>query len=168
MSCSSGKKFLTSWETIMHQANSMLASMFKGTFKCATDEDGFAFIDRDGKRTELSSSRRQILTYLAPVCTLPVHPTARASASLFRRKKRKPYPDTRAEVRSTVATHIVRALSRRCLHTTSSCSAFTYLVPNCDAVAHLWYASCRPFVTPIASSRRKIEAKILNYGWHPK
>ncbi|CAM9402854.1 unnamed protein product [Sphacelaria rigidula] len=45
-----GKKFLTSWETIMHQANSMLASMFKGSFKCATDEDGFAFIDRDGER----------------------------------------------------------------------------------------------------------------------
>lgn len=48
-SCSSGKKFLTSWETINHQANSMLASMFKGTFNYATDEDGFAFIDRDGE-----------------------------------------------------------------------------------------------------------------------
>lgn len=45
----SGKKFLTSWETINHQANSMLASMFKGNFNYATDEDGFAFIDRDGK-----------------------------------------------------------------------------------------------------------------------
>ncbi|CAM9872449.1 unnamed protein product [Pylaiella littoralis] len=45
-----GKKFLTSWETIMHAGNSMLASMFKGKFKCTTDEDGFAFIDRDGER----------------------------------------------------------------------------------------------------------------------
>lgn len=44
-----GKKFLTSWETIMHAGNSMLASMFKGKFKCTTDEDGFAFIDRDGE-----------------------------------------------------------------------------------------------------------------------
>lgn len=33
----------------MHQGNCMLASMFKGSFKCATDEDGFAFIDRDGR-----------------------------------------------------------------------------------------------------------------------
>lgn len=45
----SGKKFLTSWETIMHAGNSMLASMFRGKFSCTTDEDGFAFIDRDGE-----------------------------------------------------------------------------------------------------------------------
>lgn len=53
-----GKKFLTSWETINHQANSMLASMFKGNFNYATDEDGFAFIDRDGERF------RHVLNYL--------------------------------------------------------------------------------------------------------
>ncbi|CAM9663341.1 unnamed protein product [Hapterophycus canaliculatus] len=45
-----GKKFLTSWETINQAGNSMLASMFKGKFNCATDEQGFAFIDRDGER----------------------------------------------------------------------------------------------------------------------
>lgn len=44
----SGKRFLTSWETIANSGNCMLASMFKGAFKCTTDEDGFAFIDRDG------------------------------------------------------------------------------------------------------------------------
>ena len=32
----------------MHQENCMLASMFKGTFTYAADEEGFAFIDRDG------------------------------------------------------------------------------------------------------------------------
>eukprot|EP00903_Cladosiphon_okamuranus_P019401 g17838.t1 len=45
-----GKKFLTSRETIMHANNCMLASMFRGKFKCTTDEDGFVFIDRDGER----------------------------------------------------------------------------------------------------------------------
>ena len=44
-----GKKVLTSWETIMHSGNCMLASMFEGTFTCAADEEGFVFIDRDGR-----------------------------------------------------------------------------------------------------------------------
>lgn len=33
----------------MNAGNSMLASMFRGKFKCTTDEEGFAFIDRDGE-----------------------------------------------------------------------------------------------------------------------
>lgn len=32
----------------MHANNCMLASMFRGKFKCTTDEVGFVFIDRDG------------------------------------------------------------------------------------------------------------------------
>ncbi|CAM9927845.1 unnamed protein product [Ectocarpus fasciculatus] len=45
-----GKKFLTSRSTIMQAGNCMLASMFRGKFNMETDEEGFAFIDRDGER----------------------------------------------------------------------------------------------------------------------
>jgi len=52
-----GKKYETTYETLCSK-QSMLSSMFSGRFQLLPDEDGFYFIDRDGKNF------RYILNYL--------------------------------------------------------------------------------------------------------
>jgi BTB/POZ domain len=48
----SGRRFLTSRQTITQHDNSMLAAMFRedSSFRRVEDESGYCFLDRDGER----------------------------------------------------------------------------------------------------------------------